>query len=52
MYSQSREIPTHRKPRAVSTEQREQARQMIIENNNANKYKEKFIGIMYVYMLN
>ena len=37
-YSFPKSYVNYRKPRAVSTKQRERARQMMIENNNTNKY--------------
>ena len=36
---------SYRKPRAVSTEQREQARQMMIERNKGKNIKDFFIEI-------
>ena len=44
-YSFPKSHVSYRKPRAVSTEQREQARQMMIERNKGKNIKDFFIEI-------
>lgn len=41
----------YRKPRAISTEQREQARQVIIERNRGNEVGSDFDGMICVFMV-
>ena len=42
---------SYRKPRTVSTEQRERARQMMIANNKTKGDEARFNGIVYVLMV-
>ncbi|RKJ17166.1 hypothetical protein D7X48_22915 [bacterium D16-50] len=50
-YSFPRSFIGYRKPRAVSTEQRERARQMMIAKNKAKGDQAKFIGIVYAFVV-
>ena len=50
-YSFSKSYVSYRKPRTVSIEPRERARQMIIANNKAKGDEAKFNGIVHVFVV-
>ena len=50
-YSFPKSYVSYRKPRAVSTEQREQARQMMIERNRTKGDEVKYNGIASMFVL-
>ena len=50
-YSFPKSYVSYRKPREVSIEQRERARQMMVAKNRAKKEQGKFIGIMYAFVV-
>ncbi len=50
-YSFPKSYVSYRKPRAVSTEQRERARQMMIERNKAKEVCTKFNGNVCAFVV-
>ena len=50
-YSFPKSYVSYRKPRIVSAEQRERARQMMIANNRTKGDEAKFNGIVYAFVV-